>query len=307
MNVAVIGSNGFIGRHLTERLSKESSVSLFLFGRSEHSSFKTDFPYKQIDFSNTEKLRADFSDIDIVYHLASETIPATSWDAPMLEIEKNLIPFINFLEVISKLKVSKIAFVSSAGTIYGTTSGKVPEDSDKKPFSPYGITKLAMENFLSYYKIKYNLQYDIYRVSNVYGEGQNTGKGLGVINTFLEKIIRDKEVKIFGDGQATRNYIYVKDVAELLTLTLRTSDKSNAFNISSHSTHSINQLIGMMKEIVEEHFEVIYEKGRQSDNSYIDLDNAKILKQFNDFHFTNIKEGVKKTYLSLKANQATNK
>ncbi|MCE3226590.1 MAG: NAD-dependent epimerase/dehydratase [Bacteroidetes bacterium] len=300
-NVAIIGSNGFIGRHLTERLSREKNLNLFLFGRSESSVSKDAHPYKKIDFNNNEQLRKDFKDVDTVYYLASETIPASSWDTPMIEIEKNLVPFINFLEIISKLKVKKIAFVSSAGTVYGTTNGKVPEDFNKAPFSPYGITKLAMENFLNYYRVKYNLQFDVYRVSNVYGEGQNIGKGLGIINTFLEKIIKESSVKVFGDGQTIRNYIYVKDVAELLSLTIRTPDTSDVYNVSSNSTLSINELIKIMKEVVAEDFKVNHEGGRQSDNSYIDLDNTKILKNFSDFRFIEIKQGITKTYAALKS------
>ncbi|MBA3663136.1 MAG: NAD-dependent epimerase/dehydratase family protein [Bacteroidetes bacterium] len=298
-NVAIIGSNGFIGRHLTQRLSREKNNSLYLFGRGESSISAENLPYKKIDFFDKEKLKTDFSNIDIVYYLASETIPATSWDTPMLEIEKNLIPFINFLEVISKLQVKKVAFVSSAGTVYGTTEGRVPENSDKKPFSPYGITKLTMENFLSYYKVRYGIQYDVYRVSNVYGEGQDIGKGLGIINTFLEKIIKEKQVKVYGDGEATRNYIYVKDVAELLSFSVRNISSSDIFNISSNSTLSINNLVKVMKIIVREDFTVSYEQGRKSDNSYIDLDNSKILGSFDGFEFTNINDGVRKTYNSL--------
>lgn len=304
--VAIIGSNGFIGRHLTERLGREKEISLFLFGRSEITS-NTDLPYKKIDFSDNEKLKTDFTDIDIVYYLASETIPATSWDTPLIEIEKNLTPFINFLEVLCRLKAKKIAFVSSAGTVYGTTTGKVLEDSNKKPFSPYGITKLAMENFLNYYKAKYGLQYDVYRVSNVYGEGQNIGKGLGIINTFLEKILKENQVKIFGNGEVTRNYIYVKDVAELLSFSLKNTGVSDEFNISSNSTLSINGLIEVMKEIVNEPFTVLKEESRQSDNSYIDLDNTKILKNFSNFNFTGIEEGIEKTYRSLKAGMVKTK
>lgn len=305
--VAIIGSNGFIGRHLTDRLVKEKDISLFLFGRSEKAVSNTSLPYKKIDFIDTEKLKEDFAEIDIVYYLASETIPATSWDTPLIEIEKNLTPFINFLEVLCKLKAKKIAFVSSAGTVYGTTSGKVPEDSNKKPFSPYGITKLAMENFLNYYKAKYGLHYDIYRVSNVYGEGQNIGKGLGIINTFLENILKVNQVKIFGNGETTRNYIYVKDVAELLSFSLRDPDSSEEFNISSNSTLSINGLIEVMEKIVNEPFTVLKEESRQSDNSYIDLDNTKILTHFSNFSFTGIEEGIEKTYHSLKTGMVKTK
>jgi UDP-glucose 4-epimerase len=298
--VAVIGSNGFIGRHLAEELSAKQSVQLFLFGKSAPLVIKPNAPYKTIDFFDREKLLKDFENIDLVYYLASETIPATSWDTPIIEVEKNLLPFINFLEAIVTLKTKKVVFVSSAGTVYGPTQGKVTEDSDKKPFSPYGITKLAMENFLNYYKSKHGLESDIYRVSNVYGEGQDTSKGLGIINTFLEKILQEKRVRIFGDGKSTRNYIYVGDVARLLSLSLTDVDSSGIYNIASGDTFSINDLVQLIKKVTAEEFDVTYEAVRQSDNSFIDLDNTRICKRFPGFKFTTIEDGLLKTYKSLK-------
>ena len=189
MNVAVIGANGFIGKHLVAKLSSLTDVNVFAFDISDTSAFDENISYKKNDLSDVKKIASDFADIDLVYFLASATIPVSSWENPLIEIEKNLIPFINFANTVATLKVKKIAFLSSAGTVYGATKQKVSETSDKNPFSPYGITKLTMENFLLYFKTRYALNFDVYRVSNVYGEGQNTSKGLGLINTLLEKII----------------------------------------------------------------------------------------------------------------------
>ncbi len=303
VNVAIIGANGFIGRHLTEALMQKKGVQLSLFGRSEKSSLATALPYTQFDLLNGAQIKSLFSEIDVVYYLASESIPATSWEDPLLEIEKNLKPFIFFSETISKLKVKKIVFVSSAGTVYGPAEEKVKEDSATKPFSPYGIIKLTMENFLSYFEKKYDLHFDIYRVSNVYGDGQDISKGLGIINTFLEKIITEKRITIFGTGESVRNYVYVKDVAELMSLSL-TSDLSvsNVYNLASNDTLSINGLVKLMQKTVNEQFEVIYKETRQSDNPTIDLDNTKLLSAYSNFKLTNIGEGIAKTYSYIKKN-----
>lgn len=303
MNIAVIGANGFIGKHLAAKLSSLTGVSVYAFDVSEKSALDTKINYKKNDLSNKEQIIADFSNIDIVYFLASATIPVTSWENPLIEIEKNLIPFMNFADTVAKLNVKKIAFLSSAGTIYGATQQKVNETSDKNPFSPYGIIKLTMENFLRYFKTRYNINFDVYRISNVYGEGQNTSKGLGLINTLLEKIIIEGKVKVFGNGETLRNYIYVKDVAELLSLSA-TSDIANSstYNISSNDSLTINQIVEIIKRTVNEKFEIINEQTRLSDNSAIDLDNTKITKAVPAFKFTPIEKGIAQTYSFIKAN-----
>ncbi|MBP7809746.1 MAG: NAD-dependent epimerase/dehydratase family protein [Bacteroidia bacterium] len=303
MNVAVIGANGFIGKHLVAKLSSLPKVNVFAFDISDKSTFDSKITYKKNDLSDAKQIASDFADIDVVYFLASATIPVTSWENPVIEMEKNLIPFINFGNIVAQLKVKKIAFLSSAGTIYGSTKQKVSETSDKNPFSPYGITKLAMENFLLYFKTRYNINYDVYRISNVYGEGQNTSKGLGLINTLLEKIISDHKIKIFGNGETLRNYIYVKDVAELLSLsTTADTGISSTYNISSNDSLTINQIVDVIKNTVTEKFEIVNEETRLSDNSAIDLDNSKIMKAVPSFKFTPIAKGIAQTYSYIKAN-----
>ena len=300
MNIAVIGANGFIGKHLSEILSKDSRNNLFLFGRSAISNnTNLNAVYDCVDLKDKDGLVEKFKNIDIVYYLASVSIPATTWNNPMEEIHKNLIPYLEFLEGLKETKCRKIVFVSSAGTIYGTTVGKVNENSNKLPFSPYGIIKLSMEHFLNYYQTKYDFYFDIYRVSNVYGIGQDVSKGLGVINIFLDNIYREGKVKVFGDGTNTRNYIYVEDVVKLMARSINSLNKSSIYNLSSNDTLSINQLIDIMKEILEQKFEVIYEEGRKSDNSFIDLDNSLIREENPLFEFTNIEEGILATYYSI--------
>lgn len=308
MNVAVIGANGFIGSHLVESLEKNNSLDLHLFGKRDNSVFGDKHKYYPIDLLNTQQIERAFKEIDFIYYLASETIPASSWNNPVLEIEKNLLPFINFVETVSKLRVKKIAFLSSAGTVYGETMGNVSEDADKVPFSPYGIVKLSMENFLNYYKHKSNLNFDVYRVSNVYGQGQNTSKGLGLINTMLEKIILERKVFVYGDGENIRNYIYVKDVADILAQAINfDQSKCNILNVSSNDSLSINQIISLIHDIVDEQFYVEYQEKRGSDNPIIELNNDRLMRKLKSFQFTPIQQGIKNTYQFIKEQQKITK
>lgn len=300
-NIAIIGAGGFIGKHLTTRLQAQEDVNLFLFGKSEQSPFSSTLSYKKLNTEDKAQLTADFSNIDFIYYLASETIPSTSWENPAMDIEKNLLPFIRFTESIAQLSVKKIIFISSGGTVYGATDHMVDEHSFTNPFSPYGIIKLTMEHFLNYFRVKYKLNFDIYRVSNVYGDGQNTGKGIGLINTFIEKIITENKIYIFGDGKNVRNYLYVKDLAELMLTSLRNDvNVSEIYNTSSNATLTVNDIAGIMKNIVPEPFEVVYKEARQSDNSAIHLDNSKLVQANPGFRFTEIEEGISKIYEHIK-------
>jgi len=301
LKVAVIGSNGFIGSHLTNYLLTQKNIQLTLFGRSKNSSSNSKIPYHQINLMDSESNSNYFKEIDLVYYLVSETIPANSWANPLVDVEKNLVPFLTFAECISKLKVKKIVYLSSAGTVYGTTNQKVNEEFDKNPFSPYGITKLTIENFLRYYKIKYNINYDVYRISNVYGCGQDTSKGLGLINTLLEKIIAENKITIFGDGNNLRNYVYVNDVAKLLSLSLSNPiHTSEVYNLSSNDTLTINEIVELIRKAVTEKFTIQHTEKRESDNAAIDLDNSKLRNAMKGFYFTPIQQGILETYQFMK-------
>lgn len=302
MNIAIIGSNGFIGKQLTQTLINHKEHNIVLFGKNVKSVFDDTLPYSILDYSNSALIKQQFSNIDLVYYLASASIPSSTWESPISEIELNLIPFIQFLEAVSQLKLKKIAFVSSAGTVYGPSDNKVNEGSPTKPFSPYGITKVTMENYLNYYQVKYGIEYDIFRVSNVYGAGQDTSKGLGIINIFLEQILQQGLIRIFGNGDITRNFIYIQDVADLLALSITAPlTQSNIYNLSSNDTLDLNELVGVMKKVVEEKFEVEYTPIRKSDNPKIELDNSKIKNAFPSHQFTPIATGIAQTYKLLRS------
>lgn len=296
MKIAIVGAAGFIGHHLTKTLAQEPSNQLLLFGRQTSNEMLSRYgTYHVFQPHDSALIKNQFKEVDLVYYLASASIPASTWNQPMLEITNNLQPFVSFMEALVETGCKKIAFVSSAGTVYGSTKGKVDESYPRKPIAPYGIIKCAMENFLEYYQVKCDIQTDIYRVSNVYGEGQDISKGLGVINIFLHKIKTEGKVTVFGDGSNTRNYIYVGDVARLLMLSKENMDQSGIYNVSSFDTYSINELIEKLKEAMRQSFQVEYLPGRQSDNSFIDLDNSRILNFFPDFKFMSIIEGIRLT------------
>lgn len=118
---------------------------------------------------------------------------------------------------------------------------------------------------------------------------------------FLEKIISEKEITVFGDGEIIRNYIYVKDVAKTLAYSCYSDfEKSSIYNLSSNDSLSINEVIQQIKKITNIKFVINYKETRGSDNPKILLDNSKLKNDFKSLSFTSIEEGILNTYLNLK-------
>lgn len=293
MKVAIIGAKSFIGRHLVVELNSIEGLELHLFSTTIGKVIGIGVDSMESFYKNTAET---YDNIDIVYYLASSSIPSSSWENPIVEVDSNLIPFLQFLNECVNRNVKKIVFISSAGTVYGSSLLPLSEVSPKKPFSPYGINKLTMEYYLNYYKLRYNINYDVFRVSNVYGEGQNTSKGLGVLNTLLENLAFNRVTSIYGDGENIRNYIYVKDVVKVLVKSTQKVNKSGVYNLSSESNMSLKELIIAVEKVLKVKCKIEYRPNRGSDNPFIILDNKKLLKTFPDIRFTEVSEGIKSTY-----------
>lgn len=299
LKIGILGANGFVGKALTEKFLKEKNfLELHLYSRNIYNIIKSKnvFEHQFNIHSDNHFFPKSLLEIDVLYYLISESIPASSWDFPSNEIQNNLIPFTKLIEHLKNGKLKKIIFTSSAGTIYGPSQEKIKEDGLKKPFSPHGITKLTIEYFLEYLKTKYSIQYDIFRISNIYGPGQNTSKGLGLINTLLEKMIGNEEILIYGDGTNTRNYIYIDDVAKTLNQAINNSLKiSNTINLASSYHYTINEIISRIEEVSNSRLSFTKAPPRNSDNSIILIDNSKLKELFPSFDDTNIEKGIKET------------
>lgn len=297
MRVIVLGGTGFIGQSLVKEFIKRDDIELTIYTRSLNEDIDKKVNVVIGDYKNIISLKEAMTGQDIVYNLISGTIPSSSWNNPQIEVNENLIHFINFIEIANEAGIKKICFASSGGTVYGLQDGYLTESDPLDPFSPYGIIKRTKESFLKYAQVKYNIAFDIFRISNVYGEGQDIGKGLGFINTSLENIKNRKPVLIYGDGENIRDYIYVQDVAKLLMLSIdKDLNQSEIYNVGMNLGINLNDLLLIFKNVVNADFEVIYLPSRKSDNKKVILDNSRIMQLFPEFKITSLEEGIKNTY-----------
>lgn len=186
MNSLVVGGTGFIGKHLIDQLIIQGDI-VTVYDRKEPKSEKiTECRFIRGGLDDQQKLLMATKGIEIVYHLAWDTFPGTSIQAPIEDVISNVIGSINLLDACVKNDVHRIVFSSSGGTVYGQPM-RLPFDENHftDPISSYGITKLTVEKYIKLYAYLYNLKYVILRIANVYGEGQLPYRGQGVIPTFL--------------------------------------------------------------------------------------------------------------------------
>jgi UDP-glucose 4-epimerase len=299
--ILVLGGNGFIGKNLVRHLLHEAKNEIWVVARK---------PSLDDEILNVKYIYSDFSDLsdytdlcrkmDCIYHLVSQSYPFTTWDNPMMEIDLNLIPTLKFLESIGGY-VPLIVFVSSGGTIYGNHMQISSEKSIPRPNNPHGIIKLCIENFLLYYQVKHNLNFLIFRVSNVYGPGQRINKGLGFINTTIEKILRQQDVVLYGDGNQHRDFIFIDDVAKVLAMAINSHELNKTYNLSSGFSNSLNEIIDIVKNELKRPISLQKMAARQFDLKKINIDNSCLLKDFENLEFTSLKTGIVQTIKHLQS------
>ena len=304
-NILLLGGFGFIGSNLIEALLNSDLYNIIVFEfKGVTSKFSDRVSVFYGDFNNEEDLAELFENykIDIVVHLVSTTVPATSNDNIEYDINSNLIGTIRLLNIMVQHNVLKIVFLSSGGTIYGEISEpKVSEEHPTHPISSHGIVKLSIEKYLYLYHKLHNLDYLILRVSNPYGPHHSSDKQ-GVINVFIRKILRNEKIVVWGDGSIVRDFIYVKDLANIISRLLELNLYNQIINVGSGKGYSINQILEYIVELAPGAV-IEYKPSRIYDIQKIILDTKK-LNSLDNFKFTDLKEGINMTYQWCKANQA---
>ena len=202
---------------------------------------------------------------------------------------------LNILENSRKAGVKKIIFASTGGAIYGEPE-QLPADesTDQEPLSPYGTSKLCVENYLSYYKRIYGINFTALRYSNVYGQRQNPHGEAGVIAIFCNNILNGSSCKIFGTGEQTRDYVHCEDVAKANILSLTSQD--GIYNIGTSVETSVNTIIENLKKISGLNFEVEYLPKRLGEVERISLDALSAHKELGWSPEIKFHEGLKKTW-----------
>lgn len=290
----ILGAGGFIG----------SALANYLIGKGH--SIKT-YDKKHIDklgdkhiqhyignFS-TEAGWADIlSDVDVCYHFISTTLPSTSNDNPLIDVEGNVLGTIKLLDSLKSTPSVKLIFSSSGGTVYGYGSlGLISESDSTNPICSYGITKLAIEKYLHLYGILHNIKSLSLRISNPYGVGQINNSLQGIIGIFLNKIKKGEKISIWGDGSIVRDYLYIDDLVSALYDAAFYIGNEKVMNVGSGVGTSINNMLNIFKEHFSDIF-IEYESKRLFDAPSNVLDISLIQKELNWTPRVSISKGIAK-------------
>jgi len=307
-NILVLGGFGFIGSNIIEALLCTNLFNIIVFEfKGVKSKFADHVKVFHGDFNSEEDLAEVFNNnkIDIVLHLITTTVPATSNDNIEYDVISNLVGTVRLLNTMVQHNALKVVFLSSGGTVYGAVNeSKASEDHSTYPISSHGIVKLSIEKYLYLYHRLHNLDYLILRVSNPYGPYHNSEKQ-GFIDVVIKKILRNEKIVICGDGTIVRDYIYVKDLANIIARLLTLNLFNQIINIGSGKGYSINQILEYMAENHPD-MDIEYKPSRKYDLQRIVL-NTKKLNSLDKLTLTDIRKGIKLTYQWHKAHHEERK
>lgn len=297
MKVLITGGFGFIGSHVAERYFKEG-YDVFIIddlstGKKENITIKHKYYHLSVQDSKCEEIFKSYK-FDVVIHLAAQVSVQKSIQNPLSDMEINLVGLVNMLTLSQKYGVQKFLFASSAAVYGATDELPIKENAECNPISPYGISKWMGESYCQKWNEMYDFSSVCFRFSNVYGPRQsNEGEG-GVVSTFLKNILDNRQIVIHGDGEQTRDFIYVKDVADALYRASNT-ELEGVYNLSTNIQASVNNLMQCLEEF-HGNVDISYSDARTGDIYNSVLCNDKVKDALDWSPMFSFQEGLKQTY-----------
>ncbi len=293
MRALLIGGSGFIGSHILDELLRHGAgVRVYARQPEQFRPTPPGVEFRLGAFHDTASLAEALVDVDVVFHLVSTTVPSTSTMDPVADIEGNLINSVRLLQLMRGAEVRRIVYLSSGGTVYGIPhQDPVPESHPLRPINPYGIVKVAVENFLLMEQQQHGLQPLILRASNPYGPRQGHAGVQGIIGTYLWKLARDEEVQLWGDGSVVRDFIDVRDLARLC-VTGAQSGLSGVYNAGSGTGASIARIIEAIEKVTGRHLRLARKPARGFDVPRVVLDMTAAQRDFGWQPAIGLEEGI---------------
>lgn len=300
MKILITGGAGFIGSHLVDKLVDSHELTVLdnlSTGKLENLQShleREEIIFIRGDITSTETVRRAVKDIDVIIHLAALTSVPESIRKPLTYNKVNATATLKLVRQAVKSKVKQIIFSSSAAVYGNPIHLPIKESHPLKPLSPYAASKIAAENYLKTYSSLHGIKTTILRIFNAYGPRQTLNQYSGVITIFINNALKGKPLKIFGDGNQVRDFIYIEDVVEAFKLALE-ANRTATYNIATGKPTKIITLAKTVKQLTQAKSKIIYTKPRKGDIRYSYADITKAKNQLGFQPKTTLKEGLRKT------------
>ncbi len=301
MRVVITGGAGFIGSHIADAYIAAGHEVLALDSLWEHGGGrranlpeKAEFVHMDIRDENVARVFADFKPEIVSHHAAQHSVAISARD-PRYDADVNVMGMLNVFEAAVKTGVKKVIFASSAATYGNPERVPVVESSPQRPVSPYGITKMVTEHYLRFYRAEKGLDFTALRYGNVYGPRQDPNGEAGVIAIFIGRFLKREGVRIDWDGEQTRDYVYVKDVARANLAALERGS-GECFVIGTGARTSVNDIYRALVEISGFEAPITRAERRAGDARDIGYDPALAREALQWAAKTNLRDGMRETY-----------
>jgi len=297
--VLIVGGAGFIGSHTADILMEQGIKVRVLDNLSSghRSNLPDAHPLMEFiagDMRDATTVKKAMQGISHVVHLAAQVSVVASLEDPEFSAQQNIIGYLNVLDAAKNAGVKRMVYASSAA-IYGEPhSLPLTEDVPMQQLSPYGLEKKVNEDYADLYHRLYGFSALGMRFFNVYGPRQDPKSPYaGVIALFMDRIQHSLPLTVNGDGEHTRDFIYVRDVAQTNVLALGV-DVQGACNVATGKKTSLNDLIEVLSEITGNQAEVTYGPEREGDIVHSLANPAKMNKAIGVIAETDLKTGLTK-------------
>jgi UDP-glucose 4-epimerase len=299
MKILVTGGAGFIGSHIVNAYINAGHDVIVIddLSSGEIKLVNQKAKFYHLDIHSPEvKTILEKEKITVINHHAAQISVSASVLNPLFDANSNIIGTLQLLQNAVSLNVEKFIFASTGGAMYGEQKTfPASEEHPCQPLSPYAISKLSAETYINYFGAQYGLNTTVLRYSNVYGPHQNPHGEAGVVAIFCERLLKDQQPIINGNGEQTRDFVYVGDIVQANTIALNLQC-SGLFNVGTGKETSVNSLTRCLIEASAIDASIEHGPAKKGEQKRSSIDSRKLMKGFGWKPGVSLEEGVLETF-----------
>lgn len=302
--VCVTGGAGFIGSHIVDTFLAQGDEVFVIDDLSSGSKENLDPKAELLVSDIRSKESSDFLKRikpNVIVHAAAQISVRESMSDPKADADINILGMLNILQSFSASNLPHFVFISTGGAMYGEQQNLPARESDTPdPTSFYGLSKRCSELYLDLWSRSFGLQHCVLRLANVFGPRQNPHGEAGVVAIFHDRLLQAEQPTIYGDGEQTRDYVFVSDVAKAVEA-VASKKVSGVYNIGTASETSVNELYAMICDILEMKVSALEGPPRAGEQKRSSIAADKAKEVFSWAPETTLAQGLKKTSIWFKA------